>query len=349
MASGLASGDDLKVSIDTEGALARFALEVPDLSDPALHKGSCGRIGILGGSPQYTGAPYYAGISCLKFGADLAYVFAAQEAALAIKSYSPELMVMPVYNHALWRAYDESQEQSKSDCPDPQVAAMVSKISSSLEKLHGLLIGPGLGRHPGVMSAVKDILTRARGRPDLRLVLDADALYLLASQCESENVSQILPANAVLTPNLREFERLWRCVISNKQDSNSATLLDPDPSPRGVARLASEMGNCTIVLKGEHDIISNGIQTYLCQTPGGLRRSGGQGDILAGCISTAVVWANTHKKDGGEMNYILDAVCSACHVVKVAQSMAFDEKRRSMTAPDVIDRIGEAFQQVFPI
>lgn len=62
------------------------------------HKGSSGRVGILGGSAQYTGAPYYAAMASLKAGADLAYIFCAEEAALPIKSYSPELMVAPVYS-----------------------------------------------------------------------------------------------------------------------------------------------------------------------------------------------------------------------------------------------------------
>jgi hypothetical protein len=67
---------------------------------PASHKGSSGRVGVLGGSARYTGAPYYAAMASLKTGADLAFVFCAQEAAVPIKSYSPELMVAPVYSAA---------------------------------------------------------------------------------------------------------------------------------------------------------------------------------------------------------------------------------------------------------
>lgn len=55
-----------------------------------------GRVGIFGGSKDYTGAPFYASIASLRMGADLAYVFTAQEAAPAIKAYSPELMVRRV-------------------------------------------------------------------------------------------------------------------------------------------------------------------------------------------------------------------------------------------------------------
>ena len=58
-------------------------------------KGESGRIGILGGCFQYTGAPYYAAISALYSGADIVHIFCAYQAAIPIKSYSPEIIVHP--------------------------------------------------------------------------------------------------------------------------------------------------------------------------------------------------------------------------------------------------------------
>lgn len=52
-----------------------------------------GRVGVFGGSKDYTGAPFFASMSSLRTGADLAYVMTAEEAAPALKAYSPELMV----------------------------------------------------------------------------------------------------------------------------------------------------------------------------------------------------------------------------------------------------------------
>lgn len=62
------------------------------------YKGSSGRVGVLGGSARYTGAPYYASMAALKVGADLAFCFCAEEASIPIKCYSPELMVAPIYS-----------------------------------------------------------------------------------------------------------------------------------------------------------------------------------------------------------------------------------------------------------
>ncbi|XP_014665400.1 PREDICTED: ATP-dependent (S)-NAD(P)H-hydrate dehydratase-like [Priapulus caudatus] len=60
------------------------------------YKGQAGRIAVIGGSKEYTGAPYFAAISALKVGADLSHVFCASEASVVIKSYSPELIVHPL-------------------------------------------------------------------------------------------------------------------------------------------------------------------------------------------------------------------------------------------------------------
>ena len=63
---------------------------------PSVHtsyKGSAGRVAVFGGSKEYTGAPFYAATTALKVGADLAFVLCAEEAAVPIKCYGPELMV----------------------------------------------------------------------------------------------------------------------------------------------------------------------------------------------------------------------------------------------------------------
>lgn len=54
-----------------------------------LRKGENGRVGVIGGSYEFTGAPFYAAISSLKVGGDLAHIFCSKSASVAIKAYSP--------------------------------------------------------------------------------------------------------------------------------------------------------------------------------------------------------------------------------------------------------------------
>ena len=50
-----------------------------------MHKGQSGKIGVLGGSKDYTGAPYYAATTSLRAGGDLVSVFAPKEAEQPLK------------------------------------------------------------------------------------------------------------------------------------------------------------------------------------------------------------------------------------------------------------------------
>lgn len=117
-----------------------------------LHKGEMGRVGVIGGSKDYTGAPFYAAKASLLFGADLVFVFCEHEALLPLKAYSPEFMVTALYETRLVEQQQKQQLQEE-DCEEGEANAgtvtavsMVEKLRASLWRLHVLVMGPGLGR-----------------------------------------------------------------------------------------------------------------------------------------------------------------------------------------------------------
>ncbi|KAM9049584.1 ATP-dependent (S)-NAD(P)H-hydrate dehydratase isoform 2-T3 [Megaptera novaeangliae] len=209
---------------DMEAALQLVRNVVPPLA-AWQHKGQAGRIGVVGGCPEYTGAPYFAAISALKVGADLSHVFSTQDAAPVIKSYSPELIVHPVL-----------------DSP-----SAVQDVEKWLPRLHALVVGPGLGRDDALLENVKGILeaSKARGIP---IVIDADGLWLVAQQPALIQGYQ----KAVLTPNHMEFSRLAEAVLGDPLDGRDRC--------RAVLSLSRALGNVTVVQKGEQDVISDGEQ-----------------------------------------------------------------------------------------
>ncbi|XP_032170299.1 ATP-dependent (S)-NAD(P)H-hydrate dehydratase isoform X3 [Mustela erminea] len=172
---------------DMENTMQLVRHIIPPLTSQK-HKGHDGRIGVVGGCQEYTGAPYFAAISALKVGADLSHVFCTREAAPVIKSYSPELIVHPVL-----------------DSP-----SAVRDVEEWLPRLHALVVGPGLGRDDALLENVKGILEASKAR-DIPVVIDADGLWLIARH----------PAliqgyrKAVLTPNHVEFGRLSEAVCSS--------------------------------------------------------------------------------------------------------------------------------------
>ena len=283
------------------------------------HKGSSGRIGVLGGSAQYTGAPYYAGMAALQTGADLAYVFCAQEAALAIKSYSPELMVAPVY---VTHDHDTALGQGSQNEADKLVETMVGKVVPFLERLHVLVIGPGLGRCPLVFRASARIIKSAM-ELDLWIVLDADALFMLTLDEYNGMLGEY--DKVILTPNQVEYQRL-----------SNAVHADLSLITKGL-----------IVRKGAHDVITDlgRCGTLVCTETGGLKRSGGLGDILSGSIATFTAWNTILKSRGCTVDQQLSC-WAACCVAKKATHHAFQVRRRAMTAPDVLSSIGHVMTEM---
>jgi ATP-dependent NAD(P)H-hydrate dehydratase len=61
---------------------------LPGLTNRSF-KGDNGRIAVIGGSYEFTGAPFYSAISALKVGADLGHIFCSKSSSISIKSYSP--------------------------------------------------------------------------------------------------------------------------------------------------------------------------------------------------------------------------------------------------------------------
>mmetsp|Transcript_24006 Transcript_24006/g.56656 ORF Transcript_24006/g.56656 Transcript_24006/m.56656 type:complete len:404 (+) Transcript_24006:56-1267(+) len=298
------------------------------------YKGSSGRVGVLGGSERYTGAPYYAAMASLKCGADLAFCFCAEEAAIPLKSYSPELMVAPVYKAAefeeVLRRRDGNAEVSGDDPHGPEtkelVEGMVDEVCGMMNRMHVLVLGPGLGRCPLVQEATAQIIRRAQSEYHLPLVIDADALFLLTIPKYKNLLSD--ESSVVLTPNAMELKRL----------RDSAPSL-PD--------------GCMVIEKGALDFIrpasaaSTTLSTMVCGEVGGLKRSGGIGDILAGTCGSLVAWNKILKDRGEASSDDLALACwTACCFVKRSTKKAFDVHRRSMTAPDILEELGPTIDEM---
>ena len=292
---------------------------VPIMSN-SMYKGQCGRIGVLGGCQEYTGAPYFAAISALKVGADLSHVFCTEGAAPVIKSYSPELIVHPLLDRS----------------------SGVAEISEWLPRIHALVIGPGLGRDPKLFDNVKGVIRKA-SELKIPLVIDADGIHILSTDLE------IIKGNkkAILTPNFIECSRLFEKVFAEK--------LSKAKLEKSIPALAVALDGVTIVCKGKEDIISNGQTTVLCANEGSVRRCGGQGDLLSGSMGTFAYWAhlavNTEKREkvfmAEELGPTIASAYGACFLTRECNRIAFTKHKRSMTTSDMITCISQVFQQHF--
>lgn len=214
------------------------------------HKGMLGSVGVLGGAESMTGAAFMAARSALLLGAGRVYLGLLAENAPSVDFLQPELML---------RNPDQLLEMDL-DC---------------------LVIGPGLGQAAPALGYLKRAL-----ESKLKLVIDADALNLLGSHAELQNLLKTRTAASILTPHPTEAGRLLNCSNHEIQQDRI-----------GSAQVLASRLNSLLVLKGAGTVCAWPDETWYINPSGnpGLS-SGGMGDILCGMIAALLGQRLTAEK-----------------------------------------------------
>jgi ATP-dependent NAD(P)H-hydrate dehydratase len=238
------------------------------------------------------------------------HIFCTSPAATVIKSYSPELIV-----HQLLNEKDA-----------------VNLISPWLDRLHAIVIGPGLGRDASTFTVVSELIQIIKDKK-IPLVIDADGLFLIT---ENPDLIKDSSSPVVLTPNKIEFERLNDRV-------------------NGITGLY-QLGTKTVILrKGSEDelICSDTGSQWKSNVGGSGRRCGGQGDLLSGSIAIFLHWTldNSNKINIKTECQSMAAASLACYaastLIRQCNEKAFKCKGRSMLASDMIEYIHESFEEQY--
>lgn len=203
------------------------------------HKGSHGSAGILGGDRSMVGAALLAARAALRLGSGRVYLGLLDPNAPALDPLQPELMLRT-----------------------PE------KLLST--ELDVLACGPGMGDTPDALS----LLTRAcsLGVP---LVLDADALNLLASEKMFQSWLTSRQLSLILTPHPAEAARLLGCDTTTVQADRLAAAL----------QIATRF-KAFVALKGCGTVVATPDGHWFINTSGnpGLATAG-SGDVLTGFIT----------------------------------------------------------------
>lgn len=204
------------------------------------HKGDYGSVGIIGGDHGMVGAALLAARAALKLGAGRIYVGMLARDAPLVDLEQPELMI---------RTADEVLKLTHLSC---------------------LAVGPGLGQMPDAAFYLGLALESA-----LPLVLDADALNLVAMNAPLAELLKNRKAATLLTPHPAEAARLLRSTTGEVQQDRV-----------GAALKLSARLNSMIVLKGTGSICAAPDGTWHVNTSGNPgMASAGMGDVLTGMIA----------------------------------------------------------------
>lgn len=243
------------------------------------HKGKFGHALLIGGQASMAGAIRLAGESALRTGSGLVSLATDPVHAAWLNLNRPELMV-----HAV-------QARDIAD-------ALTGKTVVGL--------GPGLGKTTWSQSLWAEAL-----KTDLPLVLDADALNLLAQAPQPRQ-------NWILTPHPAEAARLLACRTQAIEQDRFAALKALQQKYGGV-----------VVLKGAGSLITDGKHTYVCLAGNPGMATAGMGDVLTGIITSLV----------GQGLRLMDAACVGVLIHALAGDKAAQQGERGLVASDVVNEL----------
>lgn len=217
---------------------------------PTLHKGSAGRVVIVGGSRGLTGAPLLAALGALRSGAGLVSVACPGAVEIALKAGFPDVMTMPMGSGGHFTAADA-----------PAVREFCAGAGA-------VALGPGLGRHAETGEFLEALLPLP-----CRLVLDADGLFFLANR---PGLAAKLSPETVITPHPGEASRLLGRDIAAVEADRLASARE----------LAARYG-CLAVLKGPATVVAAPDGTVAVSPVIAPNLAvGGSGDVLSGLTAS---------------------------------------------------------------
>lgn len=221
------------------------------------HKGHAGKVLLIGGAPRMAGALVLAGQSALYSGAGWVQLMMLDERSANLVPTQPELMVHKAHQWAPAKALADIK---------PDVVA----------------IGPGLGTDETALLWLEAVLSW-----DVSLVLDADALNLLAMNRGLLTVLKQRTAPSCITPHPGEAARLLGCSSQDVQSDREAHLF---------ALMA--LTHSVVVLKGHHTLtgaVHHDSVVCLAGNPG--MAVSGMGDVLTGCVAALAAQGVHHQLD----------------------------------------------------
>ena len=215
------------------------------------YKGEFGKVLVIGGSKNYSGAPAYSSLTAIHFGCDLVITYVPQVVGDVLRSYSPNMIVRSSPGNWLnLEAFDGMLEL--------------------LQWSDSILVGPGLGEQKETEYLLVELLKYFRDEKK-KFVLDADALKLV-----KDHMDLIKGQRVILTPHLGELKKL-----NIMKESELSKYTEIQDRGKEIFELA-KTHKITLLVKGPYDYISNGEQLKINRTGCPEMSMGGTGDVLAG-------------------------------------------------------------------
>lgn len=218
------------------------------------HKGTYGKVGIIGGSFGMSGSITLATQSALRSGSGYVYTVVPKSLLLIMSIKLSEGIIVSITDNDCGHFIKESINEVFNHCKNYDVIA----------------IGMGMGTDTDRSDLVRMIVSKL----DIPILLDADAINSLAksSCCLLEN------NNIVITPHPGEMANFLDLSVKEIQAHR-----------KYYCELVANKYKITVVLKGHQTIVSSYNQkTYINNTGNPGMATAGSGDVLSGIIASLI-------------------------------------------------------------
>ncbi len=275
---------------------------------PQGHKGTFGKVAIVGGSVGMSGAVCLSAVAALRTGSGLVTAVVPASIQSIVAAYEPCVMTLGLAD----------SEAGNSSMRDRQLRQIVAGSDA-------LAVGPGLGQGEVQLGLVRYLLESC----ECPLVLDADALNLAAAGrlLASGSVSRA-GRPVILTPHPGEFARL-----------TGLTVGEIDSDREGVAVQFARSTGTTVVLKGPGTVVTDGERTWVNSTGNSGMATAGSGDVLTGVVVSLL------GQNSGAFEAAAIAVCA--HGL-AGDAAAERWTRRGLIASDLLNFLPEAWRRLDP-
>lgn len=204
------------------------------------HKGTFGSLAIIGGDASMVGAVLLSARAALLSGTGRVYA-----ACLSINAPSVDIL-------------------------HPEIMFRKPIDLSNLAQLDCVVIGPGLAQSQAAIELLEFWLSQ-----NLKILIDADALNLIAKHPHLNAICKSRRAATVITPHAGEAARLLGVTSEDIQKNRTESAI----------KLAHAL-HTTCVLKGANTVVAHD-ESYFINTTGNVGlASGGTGDVLSGIIGS---------------------------------------------------------------
>ena len=292
--------EDVFLQFSLKGKLATCENVVFPYRSRFSHKGNYGRVGIIAGSPGFTGAAILASKATLRAGAGMITLFHP----LGLETIF-ENQLLEIMTYTLPLVLDE-----RSSLFDAEV---IEEFIIKLNSMDVLLIGPGIGTSSELVELLKQIVV-SWNKP---MILDADALNILSAN--KDILEDISGKQVILTPHIGEFARLCDVTVEEIQRDPLQYLQD-----------FTAKYKCNVLLKSATSIYCDGTGFVFNITGNDGLSTGGSGDVLAGIITSFI----------GQKLSLKDAAVSASYLMgETAEKLAEIRKPASIIPSDIIENI----------